>query len=562
MKNSVQKTRAVILVLITIVLVMYLQSGCGKHQDNHGIQNNTAISITPDEGGIENEPASIKSQADEITQTYLQPTQDLDMDSDTRAEDDPPLGAPPQKNIALSDANFIVTDNRSDEELIGYEDSQTFLQDFGFDDDQPFYQYIEEESGTLKLTLYYDEQTDVGGGICYNTDQKTARHTERDAEGFIFNSAGKLQYTDAFLSSLPESDARQENIDCYAIYKNGLSTPDHYLYIDHTADCLRVAFLSRHDVIADAQGRQYGIVGPSLSRNEFAQAVLSKADHKDTQLITYTYAADYDGDGQEEAFVIAGEWGNSFGDSTLQYILGELWFVDSSCHATRLDSTRTFRAWQQYIRQDGTIYLFLDHETSFSSWGTLVFSVEESQPVIFWHTNDTSVYLPEEDQPISFPRTSCTEHINDEGQIIIILSTYDNTLDTGLGDGHYLWQGHTWKPYTFEFDHGHWKETPAREVTRQEVESIAALPESFDESAYDGVQYILRENGELNINMAEVDQEYQLIHFNNITFLLGDTQEWIAQERDDNGIYYIQLNGDSHWDYLDNLLAELQSKRN
>lgn len=550
MKHSTQKTHAIILVLITIALVMYLQSGCGNR------------SITPDEAETENEPASIESQTDEIMQTILRSEPDrLEPDRDTKAEDNPPFGAPPQKNIALADANFIVTDNRNDNELIGYENSQTFLQDFDFDNDQPFYQYFDEGSGTLQLTLYYDEKTDMGCGIYYNTGQKETRYSEHKAEGFVFNSADKLQYTDAFLSSLPESGNQQENIDCYAIHRNDPQTPDYYLYMDHTADILRVAFLSRHDVIADAQGRQYGTIGPSLSCNEFTQAVLSKADYKNTQLITHTYAADYDGDGKEEAFVIAGEWGNSFGDSTLQYILGELWFVDSSCHATRLDATRTFSAWQQYVRQDGRIYFFLDHETSFSSWGTLVFSVEESQPVIFWNNNETSVYLPAEDQPFSFPTTSCKKRINDEGQIIMTLSTYDQTLDIRSGDGHYLWQGHTWKPYTFEFNHGHWTEIPAREVTRKEVESIAALPESFDESTYDSVQYILRENGELNINMARFNQEYQLIDFSNITFQLGDTQEWIAQERDNDGIYSIQLNGDSHWDYLDNLLAELQSKQ-
>lgn len=550
MKHSTQKTHAIILVLITIALVMYLQSGCGNR------------SITPDEAETENEPASIESQTDEIMQTILRSEPDrLEPDRDTKAEDNPPFGAPPQKNIALADANFIVTDNRNDNELIGYENSQTFLQDFDFDNDQPFYQYFDEGSGTLQLTLYYDEKTDMGCGIYYNTGQKETRYSEHKVEGFVFNSADKLQYTDAFLSSLPESGNQQENIDCYAIHRNDPQTPDYYLYMDHTADILRVAFLSRHDVIADAQGRQYGTIGPSLSCNEFTQAVLSKADYKNTQLITHTYAADYDGDGKEEAFVIAGEWGNSFGDSTLQYILGELWFVDSSCHATRLDATRTFSAWQQYVRQDGRIYFFLDHETSFSSWGTLVFSVEESQPVIFWNNNETSVYLPAEDQPFSFPTTSCKKRINDEGQIIMTLSTYDQTLDIRSGDGHYLWQGHTWKPYTFEFNHGHWTEIPAREVTRKEVESIAALPESFDESTYDSVQYILRENGELNINMARFNQEYQLIDFSNITFQLGDTQEWIAQERDNDGIYSIQLNGDSHWDYLDNLLSELQSKQ-
>jgi len=512
MKNSVKKIHVIMFVLITILLVLYLQSGYGTEQNDHDDQNTATLSVTSND-----------------TETETVPT-----------------------DIELSDSNFIVTDNRGSAELIRYENCQAFLEDFSFHDAQPFYQYFDEENGALQLTLYYDEQTGIGGGIRYYY----TKQTKREAEGFVFNSADKCQHSDTFLASLQNS--KQENIDCYDIYKKDFQTPDYYLYIDHNDDCMRVDFLSRHDVFADTQGRQYGIVGPSLSRSRFTETVLTQVDDTNTQLITHTYAADYDGDGKEEAFVIAGEWGNSFGDTTLQYILGELWFVDSNYTATRLDGTRTFRAWQQYMKQDGKIYLFLDHETSFSSWGTLVFSVEEYQPVIFWDYNETSVYLPEDDQPIFFPYTPCTKHINDEGQIIMILSTYDNTLDIGLGEGHYLWLGHTWKPYTFEFNHGQWKEIPAREVTREEVESIAALPETFDESAYDSVQYILRENGELNINMAQVNQEYQFIDFSNITFLLGKTQKWIVEDRDNNGIYSIQLSGESHWDYLDNLLAEIQ----
>nr|MDE7476580.1 hypothetical protein [Lachnospiraceae bacterium] len=133
---------------------------------------------------------------------------------------------------------------------------------------------------------------------------------------------------------------------------------------------------------------------------------------------------------------------------------------------------------------------------------------------------------------------------------------YDWTY-TDLGEGKHMWTGHTWKSYTFEFNHEQWTETPAREVTRQEVEAIAALPASFDETDYDSVQYILRENGELNINMAKTNPDYpSSINFNYITFHLSETQEWIADNSvDGNGTYAIQMSGEKHWDYMDHLLG-------
>ncbi|MDE7478589.1 MAG: hypothetical protein K2M91_11690, partial [Lachnospiraceae bacterium] len=249
---------------------------------------------------------------------------------------------PPRKNIALESASFIVTDNRGDTELLGYNDCETFLTDFGFDNTEPFYQYFDEENNALQLTLYYNEKTGMGGGIRYDTDSKQTAKTGRTSEGFIFNSSSKFQYSDTFLASLQEKDDNGENIDCYDIYTKGLQSPDYFLYIDHTSDCLCVDLLSLHDVTADAQGKQYGIVGPSLSRNKFTETVLTKADYEEESLVTHTYAADYDGDGKEEAFVIAGEWGDDLSRKpTLNSILGELWFVDSNCNASRLIYTTT-----------------------------------------------------------------------------------------------------------------------------------------------------------------------------------------------------------------------------
>lgn len=308
----------------------------------------------------------------------------------------------------------------------------------------------------------------------------------------------------------------------------------------------------------------YGIVNPSLSRNQFTDAVLAKAGYEDTPPVTQTYAADFDGDKKEEAFVIAGEWGNEWGDATLEMIYGELWFIDSNSTVTRLVTTTTFQSWQQYIKQEGKIYFFIDYKTAFTSWGTLVLTVKENQLILFPCHGDKVILDPADTEHLYLHSYAWgTKFIREDGQITVTQDCYDGMLDilqSESEDGdRFLWFGHTWKPYTFEFDHEQWKEIPAREVTREEVDSIAALPRTFDSSAYDSVQYILRENGELNINMAKTDQEsHEFVHFDNLTFLLSKSQEWIAQERDNNGIYCIQLTSDSHWDYLDDLLAELK----
>ena len=68
----------------------------------------------------------------------------------------------------------------------------------------------------------------------------------------------------------------------------------------------------------------------------------------------------------------------------------------------------------------------------------------------------------------------------------------------------------------------------SKEVTKEEVEALAKIPEEhkIDESKYESIQYILRENGELNINTAEFNAEYNNIYFMYQTFRLGETQEW------------------------------------
>lgn len=83
---------------------------------------------------------------------------------------------------------------------------------------------------------------------------------------------------------------------------------------------------------------------------------------------------------------------------------------------------------------------------------------------------------------------------------------------------------------------------------------MTALPDAFDESQYDGVQYIFRGNGELNINVAKEDADFHVVVFSYFTYQFNEQMEWNLMD-EGPGIYLIQLHGESHWDYLDEVKA-------
>ncbi|MDE5699736.1 MAG: hypothetical protein K2I96_20390 [Lachnospiraceae bacterium] len=446
---------------------------------------------------------------------------------------------------------FFIPDEGYGVELTGYESVEAFLEDAGFAGKTPFYQYYDEDSGELQLELYYDEYSGMGGGVRYYPSQES----EMIPKFFLFNGADKLLLSDGFLAELAERASAdsyataspdrddsvqgyitQGSLDYYYIYVGDNTMPDYYLLIETNCSQLFIDFLSCNDVIPDAAGRLYGNIGPSLSENRFVQAVKETEDYDQSENVTHTYIADYDGDGENEAYVITGKWLDSWGRPDSDMITGTLWLVDSSYHVTSV-MYRTFSAHSQYIRQDGRVYLFLDHDIGLP-WTTEVLSVQDNECV-------------------NYSNADCVKRINEEGQVVITQDTYDASLLSEDGDR--LLFGHTWKPYVFAFDHGQWEEIPAREVTREEVEEIAAVPASFDPTAYDAIQYILRDNGELNINMAEVDLEFQMVDFHYDTYRLGETKEWEFVESD-RGFYRIQLSGESHWDYLDYLMSQEESQ--
>lgn len=93
-----------------------------------------------------------------------------------------------QSNAGIG--TFAVTDNRkqsydeigfpNDYEQLFFVNEQVFLEEFGFGDSKPFYQYVTED-GECLLALYYNESQAMGCGIRYFPQM------ERENAGFLFD---------------------------------------------------------------------------------------------------------------------------------------------------------------------------------------------------------------------------------------------------------------------------------------------------------------------------------------------------------------------------------------
>ena len=312
------------------------------------------------------------------------------------------------------------------------------------------------------------------------------------------------------------------SVDYYYIYEDESEVPEYCLIIDNNTNLMCAELLEYHDM---KTGMYYGKIGPSLAgetENRYAEAVIEYVEKEGKNhdgYVTHTYAADYDGDFLEEAFVI---FGTEIIDKYEQDIEGTCWFVDNDLNVSLCIGVQTFDMEQEFICQDGITYLLLGYSSGFR-WQTQLYTVRDNVPVELSGSYEN-------------------KFIDKQGNVIYIRNTYEGQctlMDVGVApddDWRYLWTGHTWTYYTFIFDHGELREVPAKEVTREDVERIAPLPDSFDEIAADSVkQFILRDNGELNINMAvenEIDEYEKYIDFSYITDQRNEAGEWEDVEKE------------------------------
>ena len=97
--------------------------------------------------------------------------------------------------------SVYVDQNESGENSFWYADKESFLESTGFIDDEPFYQFYNED-GSERLDFYYDEETEEGCGIRYYERDPTTFFTT-GMYGFTFQGA-----------EIAESD--QERVDYFS----------------------------------------------------------------------------------------------------------------------------------------------------------------------------------------------------------------------------------------------------------------------------------------------------------------------------------------------------------
>lgn len=295
-------------------------------------------------------------------------------------------------------------------------------------------------------------------------------------------------------------------------------------------------------------GFSYGKWAPDLTENEFVKAVKKCEDFKEN-CSSLTYAADYDNDGGIEAFVVMGR--NYIYEGEQNFAGEGLWFVNSQYEAVEINVSFTdIPMTQQYIRKEDRIYLLFQYCIGIP-WETPIYTVKNNQAVCI-----------EENLSYTY------KYINRYGQIMVEQDAYDHFYDGIREDGgepFSFWTGHTWKYYPFRLIDDRLFEIGACELSAEAVEDISTLPISVQEELQGdeehpvvGVQYLLRDNGDLNINYVSGNSyDTDELDFNNVTLRLNETNQWVVSD-DNGGTYMINFSEGKKWTFLENLDRKLE----
>lgn len=221
-----------------------------------------------------------------------------------------------------------------------------------------------------------------------------------------------------------------------------------------------------------------------FSEEDFVQIVRTAGGYGEDKEVR-CFARDYDGDGKPEAYVEMG----SLQDG---YIEGELWFVSGQGRPTKLRENILMQTEQEYFEQDGDVYLLM--------------SYIDGNPLL------TDVYGVWDGSNVHFDFPSPEQKYVEDGKLMCIVSDYDMDYDMEMG----TFAGHTRKAYPFYYesdeDGGYWGQYEARTITREDVkkyengqEILWAIEEANPGCRY---EYLLRENGLLHINRAQVTEDF------------------------------------------------------
>ncbi len=242
---------------------------------------------------------------------------------------------------------------------------------------------------------------------------------------------------------------------------------------------------------------------------EFTDAVRKAGNYGDDVKET-AFATDYDGDTKPEAFV-------EIGMESEDTIEGDLWFVSSEGEAVCLKKGLSFEKEPEYLETSDGNFVLITYQNETAD--TMVYGVNgEGMPC---------AYLTD----ISY----AGEKYADGNTLICMIGAQDAGYDINTGE----FQGKTAKAYPFYYDGEAFRLYAAREISREDVKNykngqgfLRALEQARPGCLY---QYLLRDNGLIQINQAEETEEG--LEFYCCT--LRNTEEGLIMDDQCPGCYFI-----------------------
>lgn len=273
------------------------------------------------------------------------------------------------------------------------------------------------------------------------------------------------------------------------------------------------------------------ITEPDREKNVYVETVIETGNY-DSDSSFVSYVGIYDTTAKKEgAFV-------GIGDLSEGWLFGDFWYADESGSLVKLLSDVSLNTSAEYLQTNADRYLLLSYQTGNPIY-TDVYTVRNGEPVNI---------LPYEGQ----------KKLDGEGNILCYDSAYDASYEKSVDqDGIFaLWTGHTWKPYCFVQSNGDWVEISAREVEEQELLQLPFGPQIIEQASEhypEGeFQYILRENGELNVNIAIRGADTQ-ISFYYLTFKTSGNSVTAQLTEEGAGYYLISFSEGRGWSMVDEL---------
>lgn len=255
----------------------------------------------------------------------------------------------------------------------------------------------------------------------------------------------------------------------------------------------------------------------------FLSTYNKKVDKSKIRTVT---VADFDNDGNVEAFIFYGEEDDIC--ST-----GEYCFVD----AKKTQSLGQFDVYASdgYIDCGDKKFAYFD-EYYATSAVSHIFELSHGKPVETNISRIGSVYQM------------------DDGTLSITFSNYDAMYDKEMG----TMLGHTWLPYYFTYDRqkGKFIENGGLPLPLDQIDSVAGfdLLEQIKSKGYYISDAMIRSNGLLIVNMVSVDEN--TVYLDNLTYdfrnkvyhnsLLGDSNDFY--DAIDAGVYFYSISADSDTD--------------